>query len=105
MEHERQWLEANHTPMLGRIKTDRKSYPLKLTPNRKITKPALMIFPNQMLPPRESLEVNEIKQQIKDLTEQIGKLQTSPGQPHMERYCSHCHSCSHNLKECWRRPS
>ncbi len=91
--------------MLGRIRTERKSYPLKTdtqSENHK-TSPNDPSQPNAT--PRESLEANERKQQIKDLTEQIGKLQTSPGQPHKERCCSHCHSRSHNLKECWRRPS
>ncbi len=33
------------------------------------------------------------------------QLYLYPGQPQKEHYCSHCHSCSHNLKECWRKPS
>ncbi len=65
--------------------------------------PVLMVCPNQMLHP-ENPQSNEIKAQIKDLPEQIGKLQTSPGQPQKERYSSQCHSCSHNLKECWKKP-
>ncbi len=80
VEHERQWLEANHTPILGRVKPERKSYPLK--PDTQLethnASPDDLSQPNATS--RESSEVNEMKKQIKDLTEQIGKLQTSPGQ-------------------------
>ncbi len=61
VEQERQWLEANHTPMLGRIIIERKSYPLKTDtqPEHHKASPNDLSQPNAT--PRESLEVNEIK--------------------------------------------
>ncbi len=105
VEHQRQWLEATHTPTLGRVKPEMRNYPLKpdTQPETHNASPNDLYQSNATS--RESSEVNEIKTQIKDLTEQLGKLQTSPRQSQKDRYCSHCHSHSHNLKECWRKPS
>ncbi len=105
VEHERQWLEATHTPTLGRVKPEKKNYPLKPDTQPETHNASLNDLSQSNATSRESSEVNDIKKQIKDLTEQLGKLQTSPCQPQKERYCSHYHSHSHNLKECWRKPS
>ncbi len=105
VEHQRQWVEATHTPSLGRVKPEKKNYPLRhdTSPETHTVSPNDLSQSNATS--RESSEVNEIKTQIKDLTEQLGKLQTSPRQPQKERYCSHCHFHSHDLKEWWRKPS
>ncbi len=100
VEHQRQLLEATHTPTLGRVKPEEKNCPLTYDtqPETHNASPNDLFQSNATS--RESSEVSEIKIQIKDLTEQIGILQTSPFLPQKECYCSHCHSHSHNLKEC-----
>ncbi len=105
VEHERQWLEATHTPTLGRVKPDKKNYPPKQDPQPEAHNVSPDELSKSSVTSRESSEVDEIKKQLKDLTEQLGKLQTSPRQPQNERYCSHCRSHTHNLRECWRKPT
>ncbi len=105
VEHQRQWLEATHTPILGRVKLEEKNCPPKHDTQPETHTVSLNDLSQSNATSRESSEVNEIKKKIKDLTEQLGKLQTSPCQPQKEHYCSQCHFHSHNLKECWRKPS
>ncbi|XP_045111714.1 uncharacterized protein LOC123504873 [Portunus trituberculatus] len=105
VEHERQWLKATHVPSLGRIKPERKEHPPKLdhqTEAQNASPPDLI---KSNATSSESSDVSELKKQIRDLAEQVGKLHTSPRQPQNERYCSHCRSHSHSLKECWRKPA
>ncbi len=76
IEYERQWLEATHTPTLGRVKPEKQSYPLKhdTQPEHHTVGPN---DPSQSnATSRESTEVDEINKQIKDVTEQI--LQADP---------------------------
>ena len=54
---------------------------------------------------KESKEIWELKQQIKSLTEQVRRLRNSPSPPQTAKYCSHCQTHSHTLKECWRKPA
>ena len=105
VEHERLWLEATHTPSIGRVKPEE-----RMTQPKGETNPVIHNHsPNTLSKPNatssESSEVDELKRQIKDLTEHVGKLQTTSSQSPTERYCSHCRSYTHSLKECWRKPA
>ena len=103
VEHERQWLEAKQTVPLYRVKDEGKQ-PTQLretnekcTPNREVT--------GTETTPSECSEVEQLKAQIRDLTKQVQQLHTQPRQSPPTKYCSHCRSHSHNLRECWRKPT
>ncbi len=103
VEHERQLLEAAHTSPIARIKPE-------LGKSR--SKPIGSPDPITQNPPdltnttsKESKEIWELKQQIKSLTDQVGRLRTSPSPTQPAKYCSHCQTHSHTLRECWRKPA
>ncbi len=65
VELERHRLEANHAPMLGRVKPEKKNYPSNLTPNLQLTMPVLMLPPNQMLHPENPQRSVKLKKKKK----------------------------------------
>ena len=78
-------------------------------PKNEISREIHIPSPNTLSKPNatssESSEVDELNRQIKDLAEQVGKLQTTPSQSQTEWYCSYCRSHTHSLRECWRKPA
>ena len=104
IEHERMWLENTQCSPVNRIRKDQTSTSPRYSDNAEsdLANPDTVIKPKATS--RESSDIDELKEQIRDLTEQIGKLKT-PSQPRQEKFCPHCKSNSHTLRECWRKPA
>lgn len=105
VEHERQRLEAKHASSHYRVRNER-TMPTSASQTQPENRPILtMSFKKKKkATSSESADVEHLKRQIRDLTEQVGQLQTPNRQPRPEKYCSYCRSHTHALRECWRKP-
>ncbi len=100
VEHERQWLEATRASSSLYSVTNKnrlfKSNELAQSNSLTTKEPAK---------PSEQSELEQLRKQIKELTEQVGKLQPSGPPSRSGKYCAYCQTTTHNLRECWRKPS
>lgn len=104
IEHERMWLENDPRPPVSRVKKEQTSTSPQGNPNTESDPTSPVTGIKQNATSSESSDIDDLKKQIRDLTAQLGKLQT-PSQPRQGKFCSHCQSNSHSLRECWRKPT